>query len=65
MRIEKHFLREEVVNGFVPSVTLYLLDRVESPLLRPMVIICPGGGYVMKAENFLLGFLLYQAIHLN
>ena len=52
MRIEKHFLREEVVNGFVPSVTLYLLDRVESPLLRPMVIICPGGGYVMKAENW-------------
>ena len=52
MKIEKHFLREEAIKGFIPSVTLYLLDRVDNAPLRPMVMIIPGGGYVNKAENW-------------
>ena len=52
MKIEKHLLRDEAIQGFVPSVTLYLLDRVENAPLRPMVMIIPGGGYVNKAENW-------------
>lgn len=52
MKIEKHILRKEDIKGFVPSVTLYLLDKVENGPLRPMVMIIPGGGYVNKAENW-------------
>ena len=52
MRIERHFLRKEAIDGFVPSLTLYLLDKVENGPLRPMVIIFPGGGYINKAENW-------------
>ena len=52
MKIEKHFFREEAIKGFIPSVTLYLLDRVDNAPLRPMVMIIPGGGYVNKAENW-------------
>ena len=52
MKIEKHLLREEAINGFIPSITLYLLDRVEDASLRPIVIIIPGGGYVIKADNW-------------
>ena len=51
MKIEKHFFREEAVKGFIPSVTLHLLDRVDNAPLRPMVMIIPGGGYENKAEN--------------
>ena len=52
MRIERHFLRKEAIDGFVPSLTLYLLDKVENGPLRPMVIIFPGGAYINKAENW-------------
>ena len=52
MRIERHFLRKEAIDGFVPTLTLYLLDKVENGPLRPMVIIFPGGAYINKAENW-------------
>ncbi len=41
-------LREANENGFVPTLTTYILDeplRPENPRKRPAVLICPGGGY--------------------
>lgn len=38
-------LREET-NGFIPTLTTYILDDpMEGRAKRPAVVICPGGGY--------------------
>lgn len=42
-------LREADKNGFVPTLTTYILDetlRPNTPRKRPAVLICPGGAYV-------------------
>ena len=52
MKIEKHYLGKEKEDGFTPSITLYLLDKVQEAPLRPFILIFPGGGYFIKAENW-------------
>ncbi|MGN1164636.1 MAG: alpha/beta hydrolase [Candidatus Ornithospirochaeta sp.] len=52
MKIERHYIGRETPSGFRPCLTTYILDRTEGAPLRPMVVIFPGGGYMMKAENW-------------
>ena len=52
MKIERHYIGRETPSGFRPGITTYILDNTEGSPLRPMVVIFPGGGYEMKAENW-------------
>ena len=45
MKVEKRIIS---VNGMEAKLGIYLLENLESAdpnLKRPMVVICPGGGY--------------------
>ena len=48
-----HFslLDKPTEHGFMPTMTAYILERNEDGP-RPMVIVIPGGGYGMVAENW-------------
>lgn len=51
MICEKINLRSsETENGFMPSVNTYILDKDPEVGNRPMVIVCPGGGYHSVCE---------------
>lgn len=51
MKTEIHNLRDRVTeHGFMPTLKTYLLDKYELPP-RPMVIVCPGGGYCRVCES--------------
>ncbi len=48
MKYEVINLRKEPVNGFMPTLTTYLVDDcfdVDSGNARPAIVVCPGGGY--------------------
>ena len=48
MKYEVLNLREEPINGFMPTLTTYILDEVmdcDSNRKFPAIIVCPGGGY--------------------
>lgn len=48
---EKINLRETPTeHGFMPSVRTYILDKDPDVGLRPMIIVCPGGGYANVCE---------------
>ncbi len=53
-------LREEK-NGFIPTLTTYLLDKGNYMTKRPAVVVVPGGGYWCcsdnEAENVALRFM--------
>ncbi len=51
MLSEKINLREEPTeHGFMPSVCTYILNKDCDCGLRPMIIVCPGGGYANVCE---------------
>ncbi len=63
MNFETINLREPNKNGFIPTLTTYVLDetlRPEIPRKRPAVLICPGGGYAfcspIEAEPIAIRF---------
>lgn len=70
-------LREKEINGFMPTLTTYImydcmaLEQNKEPKKRPAVIVCPGGGYGMRslreAEPIALQFLAagFQAFVLD
>lgn len=48
MRYEVFNLRKEPINGFMPTLTAYIIDDcrdASTPRKRPAVLICPGGAY--------------------
>lgn len=50
---EKYNLREKPTeHGFVSSLETYILDRRDNEPARPMVIVCPGGGYARVCEDW-------------
>lgn len=44
-------MNEPYESGFSPSICAYILDRTEDAP-RPIVVICPGGGYGFVCENW-------------
>lgn len=47
-------LREEEINGFMPTLTTYILDDCSTypeKRKRPAVLVCPGGGYGFCSER--------------
>lgn len=49
MQYIKYNLRSEPINGFMPTLTAYLIDECsdrKKPNKKPAVLICPGGGYL-------------------
>ncbi len=54
MRYEVFNLRDEPINGFMPTLTAYLIDdnsTYPARRMRPAVLICPGGGYGFCSER--------------
>lgn len=46
MTRDRVYLSEEEISHFVPYLDLYILDKIlRKDLVRPLVLICPGGGY--------------------
>lgn len=48
MKYEVINLRKEQINGFMPTLTAYILDECmdyDSSKKHPAMIVCPGGGY--------------------
>ena len=67
-------LREEPINGFMPTLTTYVLDETmdqDSGRKLPAIVVCPGGGYGMcskrEAEIIAMQFTAagYHAFVLN
>ncbi len=54
MKYEVLNLRKEPINGFVPTLTTYILDEImdsDSNRKLPAIIVCPGGGYGMCSKR--------------
>lgn len=48
----RNLANEPDEEGFMPAMKVYLLEKNEEEGVRPMVIICPGGGYSCVVENW-------------
>lgn len=49
---ESYNLRDNPTeHGFMPSLEAYILDKNSAESLRPMIIVCPGGGYGGVCES--------------
>lgn len=52
--------KKPLPDGYMPTITTYLLDSVNSYCLRPAIIIFPGGGYqrcsYTEAERIAIGY---------
>ena len=47
-------LRKEEINGFMPTLTTYILDDCSTypeKRKRPAIVVCPGGGYAFCSER--------------
>lgn len=54
MKLEKYNLRKEPRNGFMPTLTAYIIDdasTMPAQRKRPMLVIFPGGGYGFCSER--------------
>lgn len=54
MKLEKFNLRKEPINGFMPTLTAYIIDDAstsEKARKRPCVVVFPGGGYWFCSER--------------
>ncbi len=54
MKYEVFNLREEPINGFMPTLTAYIINddsTYPEKRYRPAVLVCPGGGYGFCSER--------------
>lgn len=54
MKYQVFNLREEPINGFMPTLTAYVIDdnsTYAQKRMRPAVLVCPGGGYQFCSER--------------
>ncbi|MBQ8588724.1 MAG: alpha/beta hydrolase [Clostridia bacterium] len=74
MRHIKFDLRNEPINGFMPTLTAYIIDdctELKKSKKKPAVLICPGGGYsgcsIREGEPVALQYMAagYHAFVLN
>ena len=64
MKYQVFNLREEPINGFMPTLTAYIIDdnsTFEGGRKLPAIVVCPGGGYafcsVREAEPIALQYM--------
>ncbi|MBS7298003.1 MAG: alpha/beta hydrolase [Eubacteriales bacterium] len=54
MKYQVFNLREEPINGFMPTLTAYIIDDnscFEGGRKRPAIVVCPGGGYAFCSNR--------------
>ena len=54
MKYEVINLREEPINGFMPTMTAYIVPNASTRAdrkKRPAMVVCPGGGYAFCSER--------------
>ncbi len=54
MKYQIFNLRDEPINGFMPTLTAYIIEdnsTYPEKRYRPAVLICPGGGYAMCSQR--------------